>query len=41
VRAAKTASPDVADGVVQFVDGVVDLVGPAVLADQPQRGVEI
>jgi hypothetical protein len=25
--------PDVADGVVQFVDSVVDLAGPAVLAD--------
>jgi hypothetical protein len=32
---------DVADGLVQFVDGMVDLAGYAVIADQPQRGVEI
>jgi hypothetical protein len=33
--------PDLPDGLVQFVDGVPDLAGPAVLADQPQRGLEI
>ena len=33
--------PDVLDGLVQFVDGVPDLAGPAMLADQSQRGLEI
>jgi hypothetical protein len=33
--------PDVPDGLVQFADGVVDLVGPAVIADQPERGLEV
>ena len=33
--------PDVPDGLVQFVDGVPDLAGSAVLADQLQRGLEI
>ena len=33
--------PDVPDGLVQFADGVPDLAGSAVLADQLQRGLEI
>jgi hypothetical protein len=39
--AVENGVPDVADGMVQFADGVVDLAGPAVIADLGQRGVEI
>jgi hypothetical protein len=39
--AVENGVPDVPDGMVQFIDGVVDLAGPAVIADQPQRGLEI
>jgi hypothetical protein len=33
--------PDVPDGVVQLVDGVADLAGHPLIADQAQRGLEI
>jgi len=33
--------PKVPDGLVQFADGVVDLIGPTVIADQSQRRVEV
>jgi hypothetical protein len=39
--AVENGVPDVPDGVVQFIKGVVDLAGAAVIADQPQRGLEI
>ena len=39
--AIENGVPDVTDGLVQFIEGVVDLAGSAVLADQPQRDLEI
>ncbi len=35
------AIPDVADGLVQFVDGVADLGSRAMFADQPESGLEL
>jgi hypothetical protein len=39
--AIENGVPDVPDGLVQFIEGVVDLAGSAVIADQPQRDLEI
>jgi hypothetical protein len=33
--------PDVADGLVDLPEGMGDLVGRALIADQPERGLEI
>jgi hypothetical protein len=39
--AIENGVPDVPDGLVQFMEGVVDLAGSAVIADQPERDLEI
>jgi hypothetical protein len=41
VVAIENGVPDVPDGLVQFIQGVVDLAGPAVIADQRQHDLEI